>query len=67
MRTGAPIEKAARWSSTTSQYGRNVSEEIGREVDPGELEEAVIAELDRGSELVDAELDEETMRLSWTS
>ena len=40
----------------------SVSEELGREVDPGEIEEALIAELGRAYELVDAELDEETMR-----
>src|SRR5262249_62172428 len=36
--------------------------ELGREVDPGELEEAVIAELGRRYDLVDAELDEVTIR-----
>jgi len=40
----------------------SVSEELGREVDAGELEEALIAELGDRYELVDAELDEETMR-----
>jgi octanoyl-[GcvH]:protein N-octanoyltransferase len=47
------------WDPATSG---SVSEEIGREVDPGELEEAVIAELARSYELIDAELDEETVR-----
>ena len=47
------------WDPATSGC---VSEEIGREVDPGELEEAVIAELARSYELNDAELDEETVR-----
>src|SRR5215207_9809534 len=40
----------------------SVAEELGREVDAGELEEALIAELGDRYELVDAELDEETMR-----
>jgi octanoyl-[GcvH]:protein N-octanoyltransferase len=47
------------WAPATSG---SVSEELGREVDPGEVEEAVIAELAARYELVDAELDEETMR-----
>ena len=46
------------WDPATSG---SVSEEIGREVDPGELEEAVIGQLARSYELVDAELDEETV------
>ena len=47
------------WAPSTSG---SVAEELGREVDPGEVEEALIAELGRRYELVDAELDEETMR-----
>ena len=47
------------WDPATSG---SVSDEVGREVDPGELEEAVIAELARSYELIDAELDEETVR-----
>jgi octanoyl-[GcvH]:protein N-octanoyltransferase len=47
------------WDPATSG---SVSDEVGREVDRGELEEAVIAELARSYELVDAELDEETFR-----
>jgi lipoate-protein ligase A len=47
------------WDPATSG---SVSDEVGREVDPGELEEAVIAELARSYDLVDAELDEETVR-----
>jgi octanoyl-[GcvH]:protein N-octanoyltransferase len=47
------------WDPATSG---SVSEELGREVDAGELEEALIAELGDRYELVDAELDEETMR-----
>jgi octanoyl-[GcvH]:protein N-octanoyltransferase len=39
----------------------SVSDEVGREVDAGELEEALIAELGRRYELVPAELDEETV------
>jgi octanoyl-[GcvH]:protein N-octanoyltransferase len=49
------------WDPATSG---DVSAELGREVDPGEIEEALIAELARSYELVDAELDEETMRLA---
>jgi octanoyl-[GcvH]:protein N-octanoyltransferase len=49
------------WDPGTSG---SVSEELGREVDPGELEEAVIAELAKGYELVDREIDEQTMRLA---
>jgi octanoyl-[GcvH]:protein N-octanoyltransferase len=49
------------WLPATSG---SVSEELSREVDPGEVEEAVIGELARSYELVDAELDEETMRLA---
>jgi lipoate-protein ligase A len=47
------------WDPATSG---SISEELGREVDAGELEEALIAELGDRYELVDAELDEETMR-----
>jgi lipoate-protein ligase A len=49
------------WDPSTSG---SVSEEIGRDVDVGELEGAVIAQLARSYELVDAELDEETVRLA---
>jgi lipoate-protein ligase A len=49
------------WDPATSG---SVSEELGREVDPGELEEAVIAELAKGYELVDGEIDDQTMRLA---
>ena len=56
-----PVYRALRleWDRATSG---SVAEEIGREVDAGEVEEAVIAELDRRYELVDAELDESTVR-----
>jgi octanoyl-[GcvH]:protein N-octanoyltransferase len=47
------------WDPATSG---SVSAELGREVDADELEEALIAELGDRYELVDAELDEETMR-----
>jgi octanoyl-[GcvH]:protein N-octanoyltransferase len=58
-----PVYKALEldWDPATSG---SVTEELGREADTGELEEALIAELDRRYELVDAELDEETMRLA---
>jgi hypothetical protein len=46
------------WDPATSG---SVAEELGREVDVGELEEALIAELAERYELVDAELDEETV------
>jgi octanoyl-[GcvH]:protein N-octanoyltransferase len=49
------------WDPATSG---SVSEEIGREVDPGEIEETLIAELAKRYELIDAELDEETMRIA---
>jgi octanoyl-[GcvH]:protein N-octanoyltransferase len=43
------------------QTSGSVSDEVGREVDAGELEEAVIEELGERYELVPAELDEETV------
>ncbi|HYU15775.1 MAG TPA: hypothetical protein VEL05_06885, partial [Candidatus Acidoferrum sp.] len=46
------------WDPATSG---DVSAELGRQVDPGEIEEALIAELAKSYELVDAEIDEETM------
>jgi octanoyl-[GcvH]:protein N-octanoyltransferase len=49
------------WDPATSG---DVSAELGRQVDPGEIEEALIAELGKAYELVDAELDEETVRLA---
>jgi octanoyl-[GcvH]:protein N-octanoyltransferase len=49
------------WDPATSG---DVSAELGREVDPGEIEEALIAELAKSYELMDAEIDEETMRLA---
>src|SRR5215204_6680141 len=45
------------WDPATSG---SVADELGREVDAGELEEALIAELAKRYELVDAELDDET-------
>jgi lipoate-protein ligase A len=47
------------WDPATSG---SASQEIGRDVDPGELEEALIAELARSYELIDVELDEVTVR-----
>jgi len=52
------------WEPETSG---SVASELGREVDPGEVEEALIAELGRRYELVDAELDEVTMELALRS
>jgi lipoate-protein ligase A len=49
------------WDPSTAG---DVSAELGREVDPGEIEEALIAELAKSYELMDAEIDEETMRLA---
>jgi octanoyl-[GcvH]:protein N-octanoyltransferase len=46
------------WDPATSG---SAAEELGRKVDAGELEEAVIAELGKRYELVSAELDEETV------
>jgi octanoyl-[GcvH]:protein N-octanoyltransferase len=49
------------WNPATSG---SASDELDREVDPGEIEEAMIAELAKSYELVDGEIDEETMRLA---
>jgi octanoyl-[GcvH]:protein N-octanoyltransferase len=49
------------WDPATSG---DVSEELGRDVDPGEIEEALIAELAKSYELVQAELDEETVKIA---
>jgi octanoyl-[GcvH]:protein N-octanoyltransferase len=46
------------WDPATSG---SVADELGRDVDAGELEEALIAELSERYELLDAELDDETM------
>ena len=46
------------WDPGTSG---SVAEELGRDVDVGELEEALIAELAKSYELVSSELDEETV------
>jgi lipoate-protein ligase A len=58
-----PVYRALEldWEPATSG---SVSEELRREVDPGEIEEALIAELGKRYELVDAELDEETVRIA---
>jgi hypothetical protein len=58
-----PVYRALEldWDPATSG---SVSDELGREVDPGEIEEALIAELAKRYDLVDAELDEETMRIA---
>ena len=58
-----PVYRALEldWDPSTSG---SVADELGREVDSGELEEALIAELAKRYELVDAELDEETMRIA---
>ncbi len=61
-----PVYKALglEWDPATSG---SVSEELGREVDPGELEEAVIGELEKSYELVGSEIDAETMLLATNS
>jgi octanoyl-[GcvH]:protein N-octanoyltransferase len=61
-----PVYRALEldWDPATSG---SVSEELGREVDPGEIEEALLGELGTRYELVDAELDEETMRIATES
>jgi lipoate-protein ligase A len=46
------------WDPSTSG---SVNGELDRDVDPGELEEALIAELEKRYELISSELDEETM------
>ena len=58
-----PVYRALEleWDPATSG---DVSEELGREVDPGEIEEALIAELAKSYELVDAELDDQTVELA---
>ena len=58
-----PVYRALEldWDPRTSG---SVAAELGRGVDPGEVEEALIDELGKRYELVDAELDEETMRLA---
>jgi octanoyl-[GcvH]:protein N-octanoyltransferase len=55
-----PVYEALQldWDPETSG---SVAQELGREVDVGELEEALIAELAKRYELIDAELDEETV------
>jgi octanoyl-[GcvH]:protein N-octanoyltransferase len=49
------------WDPATSG---SVAGELGRKVDAGEIEEALIAELGRRYELVDADLDEETVEIA---
>jgi octanoyl-[GcvH]:protein N-octanoyltransferase len=58
-----PVYRALEldWEPATSG---SVADELGREVDAGEVEEALIAELAKRYGLVDAELDEQTMRLA---
>ena len=56
-----PVYKALELDFDPATSG-SVSDELGRELDPGELEEAVIGELAKRYELVDAELDEATVQ-----
>ena len=56
-----PVYRALEldWDPVTSG---SVTDELGREVTADEVEEAVIAELEKRYELVSSELDEETLR-----
>jgi octanoyl-[GcvH]:protein N-octanoyltransferase len=56
-----PVYRALEldWDPATSG---SVAKELDREVDPGEVEEALLAELGKRYDLVDAEIDEETLR-----
>ena len=58
-----PVYRALEldWDPATSG---SVADELGRDVDPGEVEEALISELGKSYALVDAELDEQTVRLA---
>jgi lipoate-protein ligase A len=55
-----PVYRALEldWDPATSG---SVADEVGREVDPGDVEEALIVELAKRYELVDTELDEVTV------
>jgi len=55
-----PVYRALELDFDPATSG-SVADELGRDVDPGELEEAVIAELAKHYELVPAELDEVTV------
>ena len=56
-----PVYRALEldWDPATAG---SVTDELGREVTPDEVEEAVIEELEKRYELVSSELDEETLR-----
>ena len=61
-----PVYRALEldWDPATSG---SVADELDREVEAGEIEEALIGELAKRYELVDAELDEETVGLAASS
>jgi hypothetical protein len=61
-----PVYRALEldWDPSTSG---SATEELDREVDAGELEETVIAELAKRYELVDGELDAETVERAASS
>ena len=61
-----PVYRALEldWDPATSG---SAADELDREVDVGEVEEALIAELAKRYELVDAELDEETVAMAASS
>jgi octanoyl-[GcvH]:protein N-octanoyltransferase len=61
-----PVYRALELDWDPASSG-SISDELGREVDPGEVEEALIVELSKRYELVDAELDEETVRIATES
>ncbi len=56
-----PVYRALEleWDPSTSG---SIADELGREVDPGEVEEALIAALGTRYELIDSDLDQETLR-----
>jgi hypothetical protein len=58
-----PVYRALEldWDPATSG---SAADELDRQVDVGEVEEALIAELAQRYELVDAELDEETVAVA---
>ncbi len=63
VRALKPVYEALEldWDPATSG---DVSDELGREVDPGEVEEALISQLAKSYFLVDAALDEQTLRIA---
>jgi len=58
-----PVYRALEldWDPATAG---SISQELDRDVDPGEIEEALIAGLAASYELIDTEIDETTLRLA---